>query len=144
MNGFSHIDKIDKLTLPLAAYGENTLLIFYNNATVSTCYPWKFGMFCLPGFVYSLVVKSSRQALDNCVNNQTMFTLCVVWWLLSSCKLTELGAFAKCKQLLFAFHFHSRRNLCEISCRRLLVFDLSALTDTGRLGSFLLIRQSAI
>ena len=73
-----------------------------------------------------------------------MFALCVVWWLLSSCKLAESGAFAKCKQLLFAFLYHSRRNLCEISCRRLLVFDLSALADIGRLGSFLLIRQSAI
>ena len=45
MNGFSHIDNMDKLTLPLTACGENVLLIFYNNAIVLTCYPRKFGMF---------------------------------------------------------------------------------------------------
>ena len=144
MNEFSRSYKIDKLTLPLTACGENMLLIF---TTISLCravIPGSLGCFLPPGFVYTLVVKSSQQALDNCVNNQAMFALCVVWWLLFSCKLTELGVFSKCKQLLFAFHFHSRRYQSEISCKRLLVFDLSTLADTGRLRSFLLIRQSAI
>lgn len=82
--------------------------------------------------------------MDNCGNNQPMSAHSVVWWLLSSCKLTQLGVFAKCKQLLFAFNFHSRRNLSEISCERLHVFDLSVAADTGRLRPFLLIRQHAI
>ena len=77
------------------------------------------------------------------MNNQAMSVHSVVWRLLSSCKLTELEMFAKCKQPLFAFHLHSRRNLCEISCEPLRVFDLSVPAH-WTIKTVLLIRQQAI